>query len=55
MRPVFPKNKNKQMSTTKKGFDNKNKNEQKENVENEDNSAKKKFNDESIGAKCRCY
>ena len=41
MRPVFPKNKNKQMSTTKKGFDNKNKNEQKENIENEDNSAKK--------------
>ena len=41
MRPVFPKNKNKQMSTTKKGFDKKNKNEQKENVENEDNSAKK--------------
>ena len=41
MRPVFPKNKNKQMITTKKGFDNKNKNEQKENVENEDNSAKK--------------
>ena len=41
MRPVFPKNKSKQMTATKNGFYDKNKNEDKENDEKEDFAIKK--------------
>ena len=41
MRPVFPKNKNKQMTLTKNEFYDKNKNENKKNKENEDFEIKK--------------
>ena len=41
MRPVFPKNKNKQMTSTKNGFYENNKDENRENIEQEDYSAKK--------------